>query len=151
MKYVFALAMGILLALTTLGCAAKADYSEIASKEWRLIEVKQDGKEVKIDRKTLESEGFENAFVVVFENDRISGVGTANRFFAPYETNANAIRISPIASTRAASVKEPKALKEREFFSLLQNARQCVINAGKLEILTKNGAGKKAELIFEGI
>ncbi|MDR0664400.1 MAG: META domain-containing protein [Helicobacteraceae bacterium] len=148
MKYFFI----VLLAAATLGCAPKVDYrAEIASKEWRLVEIKQGENGVKIDRAKLADEGFANAFIVVFENDRLAGAGTANRFFASYAIETDAINISTVASTRAAPIKEPKALKEREFFSLLRNAAQWRLNAGKLELSTKNAGGGAATLVFEGV
>jgi heat shock protein HslJ len=150
MRSILVWAAGIMLVAAAVGCAAKSDYSEAASKEWFLVEIKQNGGGVKIDRLALANEGFEGAFTIVFETDRVAGAGATNRYFAAYEAKGETIKLSSISSTRMAALKEPKALKERSFFAALQNAYKWKLGSNRLELFTKDANGKEATLIFEG-
>ncbi|MDR2034406.1 MAG: META domain-containing protein [Helicobacteraceae bacterium] len=141
----------VLIAFATFGCVAQANYTDIASKEWRLVKVKTDRGYIEMDRKALEKAGFFRAFTIVFETDRISGAGAPNRFFVPYEIGENqTISVKPIGVTQIASLTESEGFKESEFFSYLQNARAWNLDGDELTLSTVDSKGAKATLIFAG-
>jgi heat shock protein HslJ len=145
------LAACALFAIATLGCAAKANYVDVAAKEWKLTAIDGGEKSVKLDRKKLSADGFDRAFTIVFETDRVGGAGAPNRYFAPYKLEGdNAITIMPIAATQMAAIKSPEELSERDYFVYLQNAYKLNLTGGKLQLLTKDANGKDATLIFAG-
>jgi len=127
-----------------------AEFKDVQGKEWTLLEIKSQGKTIRIDRKKLEAGNMSGAFTVNFGEGRLSGVGAPNRYFAPYTVDSNnALSISDLASTMMAALFEPEELKESEFFDYLSKAKRWNLKSKKLEIYSADSTGAETVLLFE--
>jgi heat shock protein HslJ len=137
-------------ALSISSCSSAPKFSDVAGKEWKLIEVRVKPESIRFDRSTLISEGFGEIFTLNFDAERKSGMAAPNRYFAPYTLGKNQeITVKTIGGTLMAPLKEPEKLKEREFFSYLQKAYKWDISLeGRFELLTKGPDGGEATLVF---
>jgi len=135
----------ILILLTLNACSSTSKSANIISTdimgvEWVLAEIRTGSKNIVLNRTSSKMKGFENSFTLYFDDNRLSGVGAPNRFFAPYKFGKNqTITVQPIASTLMASIHELEILKEHEYFNFLQNVYKWNIVGGKLELYTRNG------------
>jgi heat shock protein HslJ len=127
-------------------------FNDIIEKEWKLTEIKSspDTAASRFSRQELAEIGMENAYTLRFEEDRLAGMGAPNRYFAPYEQGeGQALSVKAIAGTLMASFREPDSLKEREYFTFLENVERWDLVQGKLHLHTKNEQGEETTLIFE--
>jgi heat shock protein HslJ len=123
--------------------------AEIGGKNWKLVELKTNGKSYQINRKKLDAEGLGDLFTFNISNDRISGRAAPNRYTAGYKTgDNNALTILAPASTLMAAIYDPERIKEREYFDYLVKVSRWKLNQGRLELYTTDKAGKEAVLIY---
>ena len=143
-------AMFVLLAASVLiACAGAPHFADVLDKDWKLSEVRIGGTDIGFERGKLADEGFGEVFTLRFDNERINGIGAPNRYFAPYTLgDKNSIAIKAIAGTMMAAFREPEALKEHEYFTLLQNTGKWNLVKGNLTLYSKNADGAEAVLVF---
>jgi hypothetical protein len=123
--------------------------AEIGGKNWKLVELKANGKSYQIDRKKLDAEGLGDLFTFNISNDRISGRAAPNRYTAGYKTgDNNALTIQAPASTLMAAIYDPERIKEKEYFDYLIKVSRWKLNQGRLELYTTDKTGKEAVLIY---
>ena len=142
--------MFVLLAASVLiACAGAPHFAAVLDKDWKLAEVQIGGKDIGFERGKLAEEGFGDMFTLRFDNERINGIGAPNRYFAPYTLgDKNSIAIKTIAGTMMAAFREPEALKEHEYYALLQNAYKWNLVKGNLTLYSKDSNGSEVILIF---
>jgi heat shock protein HslJ len=147
----------ILPAIIFVSCAGTAsargsgaEFKNVQGKEWTLLEIKSQGKTVRIDRKKLETVNLGGAFTINFEDGRASGVGAPNRYFGPYTVDSNnVLSIGNLASTMMAALFEPEELRETEFLDYLSKVKRWNLRSKKLELYSVNSAGAETVLVFE--
>ncbi len=85
-------------------------------------------------------EGMEPA-QIRFELDsaRVSGSGGCNRIFGSLATDADSLRIGPLASTRMACADEAVTRQEMAFIEALENTRRYRISGDTLSLIGDNG------------
>jgi heat shock protein HslJ len=124
-------------------------FTEVQGKEWKLIEVRTGSENIILDRDELISEGFGDTFTLSFEAGQLQGKGAPNRYRGPYEAGeGQALEIKNVAATLMAAIREPKGLKEHEYFAYLQNTYRWNIFDGNLELVTNNEDGREAVLVY---
>jgi len=144
-------AMVALVVLSIIGCASGPKFSDISGKDWKLTDVRLDGRSINFDRSTLVSEGFGEIFTLNFDVERLSGIGAPNRYFAPYKlgnVKDRAISVQVVAGTLMAPLRQPEKLKENDFFQYIQNSYKWNLVSGKLELSSKSEAGADVVLVF---
>jgi heat shock protein HslJ len=145
----------VVLSVTMIGCAAgsaakKLDEAPmpggnsgvIIAIDWLLLEVRTAEALIDLERSRLEAEGMGDVFSLRFDGeDRVSGKAAPNRYTAPCSWgDDNTLGIGPAAATMMMAIKEPEALKEREFFDYLTKVNRWSINTkGQLELYTSAG------------
>ena len=68
-------------------------FSDVIEKEWKLIEVHIDGKNINFDRSALADDGFGELFTLTFDAQNLSGVGAPNRYSVPYTQEKDMQRV----------------------------------------------------------
>jgi heat shock protein HslJ len=124
------------------------EFSSILEKDWQLIEIRQDGGDIFLDRTSLEADGMGDAFTLRIEEDRISGKALPNRYFGPYTRTGQAMRIEKIASTLMANIGRAASLSETDYFDYLWWVQSWDQNGDNLELHTASPEGQRAVLIF---
>ncbi|MDR0540454.1 MAG: META domain-containing protein [Spirochaetaceae bacterium] len=138
-----------LVILGLISCKSAPKFSDVSGKEWKLIEVQLSGKSIGFDRNTLNSEGFGDIFTLNFDAERISGTGAPNKYSAPYTVEKDlSLKVSPIAGTLMAPLRQPEKLKEHDFFTYLQDAEKWNLVGGNLQLASKAEDGSDVTLIF---
>ncbi|GHV87668.1 hypothetical protein AGMMS50267_00280 [Spirochaetia bacterium] len=127
-----------------------SSFDEVQGKAWVLDElVRESGGTAIINRQKLDADGFGDAYTLMVDTERISGKGAPNRYFSPYTLGPDQkISINPIAGTLMASLVEPEGLKEREYYSLLEQVNQWQLTGGKLKLYSKTPNGEPVILIY---
>jgi heat shock protein HslJ len=141
-----------MVAVLTAGCGStpsSPQFSDVTGKEWKLIEVRIDNKNINFNRATLVNEGFGEIFTLNFDAQNISGVGAPNRYSAPYTLDKNqSISVKLARATLMAPIREPEKLKEHDFFSYIQNASSWNLAGQNLELRSKTESGSEVVLVF---
>jgi heat shock protein HslJ len=107
--------------------------------EWKLIEARQNGKNVSFGREI-------KATLIFGAENRISGSGGCNRYSSRYKTaGRNRISFAPIISTRMACLENDFMRQETTFFALMEKIEKYRI---KGNYLTFSDAAKKNVLRF---
>jgi heat shock protein HslJ len=148
---IFMLAAAGMIAAACIGGAVPrgAGFGDIRGKEWKLAGLRTAAGDRGFSRRALEEEGFGDAFSLKFEGEQIRGAGAPNRYFAPYKLgDGQTLEIKGMAHTLMASFKEPAALKEAEYFALLEKAGRWALVEDRLELSTETPGGEPATLIF---
>ena len=153
---IYLCAVFILLAIVFASCAGKASFGgskavfkDIQGKEWILLEIRNKGKTVSIDRKKLDAGFPGGVFTINFEEDRVNGVGAPNRYFGPFTADSNkTLSIGNLASTMMLALFEPDELRENEFFDYLSKTKRWDLKSGKLELYSTNSSGAETVLVF---
>jgi heat shock protein HslJ len=136
-------------ALWLAACGSTPKFSDVRDREWRLTAVRTAPEDIVFDRNLLVDEGFGDIFTLRFSADQVSGKGAPNRYFGPYEAGKDlGLSIKNVAATLMAPIREPEKLKERDFFTYLQNASRWTINQGNLELSTRGENGAEAVMVF---
>ena len=124
-------------------------FSDVIEKEWKLIEIHIDGKNINFDRSALVNDGFGEIFTLNFDSENISGVGAPNRYSAPFtQEKDRTIHIMPARSTLMASIREPEKLKEHDFFTYIQNVETWNLVNDNLELYSKTEDGAEVTMVF---
>jgi heat shock protein HslJ len=143
------LIFSILIAVSVIGCASNSNVSDFKSKDWKLVEVWIDSKNINFNRKDLANEKAGDIFTLRFDAENLSGVGAPNRYSAPYSlADEKNISVMPIRATQMASLWQPEKLKEHEFFIYMQNLSEWAIVGGRLELTSKTEGGQTVKLVF---
>ena len=142
----------VFIALGVMNCASGPKFSDISGKDWKLTDVRLDGKSINFDRSVLISEGFGEIFTLNFDAERLSGVGAPNRYNAPYKLTGKAkdrtISVQMVAGTLMAPIRQPEKLKEHDFFQYIQNTYKWNLVNLKLELSSKSENGAEVTLVF---
>jgi heat shock protein HslJ len=144
------LRLGLVLAGAVLlaACGSTPQLADVRDREWKLAALRTEAGNNILDRDQLVAGGFEDVFTLRFA-DMVSGRGAPNRYSGPYEAGEDrSLSIKKVAATLMAPIREPEQLKEREFFSYLENAYRWNINQGNLEISTRGEGGAEAVMVF---
>jgi heat shock protein HslJ len=145
------LMVSILIAISIIGCTSNPKASEIfdfKDKDWKLVEVWLDGKNVNFNRKELDDHKVGDFFTVKFDAENLSGVGAPNRYSAPYTVDGKKIKAMPARATLMAAIWQPETLKEHEYFLYMQNISEWAIVGGRLELTSKTEDGRAVKLVF---
>jgi heat shock protein HslJ len=136
-------------ALWLAACGRTPKFSDVRDREWKLTAVRTAPEDIVFDRNRLVDEGFGDIFTIQFSADQVSGKGAPNRYFGPYEAGKDfGLSIKNVAATLMAPIREPEKLKERDFFTYLQNASRWTINQGNLELSTRGENDAEAVMVF---
>ena len=139
----------VIIAICVISCKTVPKFSDVSGKEWKLTDVRLDGKSINFDRTVLESDGFADIFTLNFDAERLSGAGASNRYLAPYTLGKNqAISVQMAGETQMAPLRQPEKLKEYDFFIYIQNAYQWSLVDGNLELSSKGEDGGDVVLVF---
>jgi heat shock protein HslJ len=146
---VLILAAAVMAAACSGGPAAKeAAFDDIRGRDWKLTALRTAAGESAFSREALEAAGFGNAYLLRFDEERVSGVAAPNRYTAPYALGeGQALDIQFIASTLMAG-SEPPGLKEAEYFAYLDKVRRWDLADGRLELHTETPGGQGAVMVF---
>jgi heat shock protein HslJ len=137
------------MALILAACTSTPQFSSIQDKDWDLVELRTEAKNLTFDRGQLEAEGFDDIFTLRFDVERVNGIGAPNRFFAPYTlTDKQGITINTVATTLMVPMHEPEKLIEQDYFMYLQNTNRWNLAGENLELYSKAEDGGEAVLIF---
>ena len=145
MKNVF-LSLSVFIMPMLFSCAGgAATFNDAAGKEWILTEIRSGGKTVHLDRLKYQADNMGNFYTIIFQDEKVNGIGAPNRYFGPYTTGSGKkLNIGNVASTLMAAFREPEEIKEHEYFAHLANVSRWDIKQGKLELY----AGKDTVLIY---
>ena len=148
-KCAIAVAMICILAAQSFasGMAAEnaLDFSKVLGKNWTLEEIRTGQTVVRINR----SAGTNAIFTLMFEAERVSGVGAPNRYFGPYARGESAaLSFGAMASTMMAALFENEALKEHEYFAYLAKVFRWDMRNGKLMLYTLNPKNEEVILVY---
>lgn len=127
------------------------DFSVIAEKEWKLLEVFVDGKDTQFKRDNQPDAFSGDIFTLKFTGGVIGGVGAPNRYSGQYTLSTNqGLSVSPLRSTLMASFLEPVNLSEHDFFGYIQSARVWGLteDGSVLEILSASSENKPVRMVF---
>jgi len=128
---------------------ASTDFSVIPGNEWKLTEVRINGRSTDFNRSALTQSGFGESFTLNVSAELINGVGAPNRYTAPYTVGEdNSINIGRVASTLMAALLEPPNLREHDYFTYIQNSYKWDIRNNNLELFSKAENGNEIILIF---
>ena len=128
-------------------------FKDVEAKEWILTEVRSvtsGGSVIYMDRRKLEAINMGGIYTISFSDNRASGMGAPNRYFAPYAAGPDkTLRINNIGSTMMAAFIEPDGLKENEYFNYLSKVFRWDLKDGKLELYSTGSNGAETVLIFD--
>jgi heat shock protein HslJ len=143
------LIFSFLIAVSAISCASNSNVADFKGKDWKLVEVWIDSKNVNFNRKDLINEKAGDIFTLKFDAENISGMGAPNRYSAPYSlADKQGINVKPIKSTQMASIWQPEKLKEFDFFIYMQNLSEWAIVNNQLELSSKTGDGRTVKMVF---
>jgi len=130
------------------GSNPSASDGDFKGKEWKLVEVWIDSKNINFDRKELISHKANHIFTLKLDAENISGTGAPNRYSAPYTVSGKNLSVKPLKATQMAAFWQPEKLREFDFFQYMQNISSWAINNGKLELTSKTDDGRSVKLVF---
>ena len=118
-----------------------AEFKDVEGMEWTLVEITRAGNFAAIDRKKLQEDNMGGFFKIIFDENRVSGVGAPNRYFGPYTLSSNnTLNIGALAGTLMAAFRELEELKEGEYLTLLSAVTRWDLRNGKLLLYCGNDA-----------
>ena len=140
--YAKIMALLLIMATAPVACSSAPQFSNVQDRDWKLVEIRIEPESIIIN----ESDDF---FTLRFDMERVNGIGSPNRYFAPYLlADKQGITIKAIAQTQMAALFEPEALKEYDFFTYLQNTSKWNLVRGNLELYSQGRDGTGAILVF---
>jgi len=143
------LIISMLIAASVMSCGGTPkNVSEFKGKDWKLVEVWVDNKNIDFNRKDLANQKAGDIFTIKFDAQNLSGTGAPNRYSAPYTIDGNTIKAMPIKATQMASLWQPEKLREYDYFQYLQNLSEWALNNGKLELTSKTADGRTVKLVY---
>jgi heat shock protein HslJ len=148
-RYVKITALWLFIAAMLFACSSAPKFSDVVDKDWKLIAVRGPGN-ITFDRNKLVEEDFPDIFTLRFDQERVSGTGAPNQYFAPYTRtdNKQGISIQAVAQSQMAPLREPEYLKEQDFFAYLQNTTKWDMVKGDLELHSTDKDGAATVLVF---
>ena len=150
-KIIFSVIL-IIASITCMSCGSSSSvegFSDVIGKDWKLIEVRSDNKDVSFNRNALSKEDAKDIFTMKIDAEIISGKGASNIFSSPYKLGeGQSIEIMPMRSTLMAPLRQPEKLKEHEFLLYLQNSSEWKVVDKKLEFHSKTDEGSTIVLVF---
>jgi len=152
-KIIFVFLLTVLITMIAGSCAGTPKFADAVGKEWKLVEVHIGSvfsRDIIFDRDALTQEGNREIFTLNMDGQIASGVGSPNRYSAPYTLgDGQLISIMPMRSTMMASLfNEPEKLPEHEFFGYMQNVYEWQLTENTLTLLSKTEDGNNVRLIF---
>jgi len=149
MIFSFLIAVSIISCASNSGSGSNSNVGDFKGKDWKLVEVWIDSKNINFDRKELVSHKADHIFTLKFDAENVSGTGAPNRYSAPYSIDEKQIiSVMPLRSTQMASLWQPEKLREYDFFIYMQNISGWAINNGRLELTSKTDKGNPVKLVF---
>jgi len=134
--------------MTETGAARNISFSEVTGREWKLLEVYVDNRDIRFRRENQPA-AFTDIYTLIFDDLILSGSGAPNRYSAPYTIGENqTIRIQPMRSTLMASFLEPVNLSEHEYMFYLQNTYSWTIVNRNLELSSRTENGRAVRMVF---
>ncbi len=139
----------LLVIVVIFSCNSAPKFSDVMGKEWKLIKVAVNDREILFDRDTLANEDAGNIFTFNFDGQNFSGTGAPNRYSGQYTLGANqAISMSAIISTKMAPLRQPEKLRENDYFDYMQNVYKWDLVDNNLELYSKTEDGAEVKLVF---
>jgi heat shock protein HslJ len=124
-------------------------FSAVRGRDWQLIALRTAGDGGVFDRGELEALEMGDAYTLRFDEDRVSGRGAPNRYFAPYELGeGSSLSIQAMGSTLMASFREPSGLREGDYFTYLQGVDRWELVGEELRLHTRDSQGGALTLVF---
>ncbi|MDR2941980.1 MAG: META domain-containing protein [Treponema sp.] len=143
------LIFSFLIAVSVISCASNTNVSDFKNKDWKLVDVLIDSRNINFNRKDLINEKAGDIFTLKLDGQNISGTGAPNRYSAPYTLSGKQnIKVKPLKATQMASIWQPEKLKEYEFFIYMQNISTWAIVNNQLEFTSKTDDGRSVKLVF---
>ena len=146
-------------ACTACGCNPEAvketDLSYILGREWKLVAAHVNDtfpREIHFDRARLLKDNFGDIYSLKFTPEQMSGKGNPNNYASSYTITevGKAITLLGWTNTDAYSSFYPDRLKEKDYFTYMQNAyRWELSSAKKLLLHSKTADGFDVQLTFE--
>ena len=151
-----------LTALTTISCRTvaatrhptqvdgprAAHFSDVANRDWGLLEIRTASQTVALDRDRLAAE-FGPIFTLRLEGALVRGRAAPNVYDGSFALKENQeIRVGPLRTTRIATSVQPEELTEHRFITYLYNAFMWNLTEGKLELHTTSEDGAETVLRF---
>jgi hypothetical protein len=129
--------------------AASSEFTDVIGKNWKLSEYLVIDRGSFLNRYNVTRTGSGESFTIRFDRDLASGIGTTNRYSAPYTLGeGRAISLSTVRSTLMAPLQEPAGLREHDFFVYLQSTYSWNIVGGNLELNSRTEDGREIRLVF---
>jgi len=139
----------ILVIALIISCSSAPKFSTVAGKEWKLINVHVNDRDIHFDRNVLSNEDAGNIFTFNFDAQSINGTGAPNRYTGPYTLGAKqAISLTPARSTTLAPLKQPEKLREEDFFVYMQNVYKWNLVDKNLELYSKTEDAAEVLMVF---
>jgi heat shock protein HslJ len=150
-KTILSLQWVVILVVTgifAVSCAS-TNFNTVIGKDWRLVEVQTPAGPTEFSRDVLEAEDMGDYYTLRFDEERLSGIGAPNRYFAPYQLGeGKTISIQGIAGTLMASFKEPPGLGESDYYHNLGQVSRWELIDDTLNLYTVNSAGESLILVY---
>jgi len=125
-----------------------SEFSNVAGKDWKLIEVRINNIDTGFNRNSLARDSVD-FFTANFDSEMISGTGAPNRYSAPYKLGeGGSISLLTVRATLMATIFETEKLKEHEFFGYIQNAYKWNFVNNNLVLSSKAENGSEVVLVF---
>jgi len=145
-KQVFLL---MLVIVATISCSSAPKFSDVTGKEWKLIEVNTNGRNIQFNRDTLADEEAGDIFTLNFDAQNISVTGAPNQGSSRYTLGSNqAISLAPMNPTEAAPLRQPEKLREQDFFVYMQKVYKWNLVDTSLELYSKTEDDSEVKLVF---
>ena len=127
----------------------EVSFDDVLGKEWKLVDVLIDGRNIGFSRDLLATKGFQDAFTMQFDAGRISGAAAPNRYTAPYTLGEDrAISVGIVAGTRMAPIAELEQLREHDYLFFVQSTYGWNLAGNRLELSSRGRNDEAVTLIF---
>ena len=139
----------MLVIAVIIGCSSGPKFSDVTGKEWKLIEVNANGRDIHFNRDTLTNEDSGDIFTFNFDAQNISVTGAPSQSSGQYTLGSNqAISLSPMSPTMTTPLRQPEKLREQDFFVYMQNVYKWNLVDTNLELYSKTEDNAEVRLVF---
>ena len=147
--FVLVILTAVLLSCKSTPPAGSLDFTEVMGKNWRLTEYLVINRGSFLNRYSVSRTGTGESFTLRFDRELASGVGSPNRYTAPYTLGEGRnINIATVRSTLMAPLQEPEGLREHDYFVYLQSTYSWNLVGGNLELNSRTEDGREIRLVF---